>query len=220
MNLTFNDTYITLQYEERGIKIVKHVSIESFLNAVNSDIEFSIPMLPKNAISYKKRGTVESLSFIHKAGKKNIIYASRMDHAKKHKFTVPTPDSVWIISRNLVNNKLVSLKTFALKEEFSGVDTVLYHFPFNNVYGNGTVCYGGSGIDKLLYKNVYAIQNIPDMFFSSPFNDDLMPDLEWRRNTQTNDSYYQFLSENETFPLNILKPVSKYGNEWREANNE
>lgn len=83
------------------------------------------------------------------------------------------PNLLFYFSIN--KNKIVKSKVFAVKDKIDEItdDTILYRYPFGNVFTGGNICWGTNVLPKIT--SPLQLKGIPYMFINSPTVDDLYP---------------------------------------------
>lgn len=71
------------------------------------------------------------------------------------------------------NNRIDKSRVFVVKEKANVIteDTILYRYPFGNVYSDGRICWGTNELPNI--KVPTQLKGIPYMFITSPTVDDL-----------------------------------------------
>lgn len=127
------------------------------------------------------------------------------------KYPVPYPPLLFSI--RVVNGKVNKTNVFAVKEEDKdklGDDTMLYNFPFGNVYQDGSICWGGNVLPQINGLSE-VLKGVIHLFYSAETNADLWNSK--RVNIESIkgcnpilSSVYDVLSSMDTFPLEALVP--------------
>lgn len=116
-------------------------------------------------------------------------------------YLIPYPNLLFYF--NCKNGKLKDSKVFSIKDETYSDKTILYNYPFSNVYESGDICWGDSIFPKL--STMKDLENVVNIFLSSSNNNDLYSKLKTNLNLSLDKLLTQLDSEN-TFPTNILTP--------------
>ena len=99
-----------------------------------------------------------------------------------------------------------SMRIFAVKEktlEEIGSDTVLYHYPFGNVYSEGKICWGGTSMPEI--EMMSDFKKIILTFFGSVTNDDLFKHTKRvKKDIVCQRELFEFLVQADCFPNEIL----------------
>ena len=93
-------------------------------------------------------------------------------------------------------------------DEVPTPDTVMYHYPFSNVYPDGKVCTGNNVLPR--YKKLAALRHFPRYLLGLPDNDD-MYDREKNRLKLGHGGLMEHLKDKEPgyYYSNILVPNGK-----------
>ncbi|MNE60902.1 hypothetical protein D3C80_1560790 [compost metagenome] len=84
-------------------------------------------------------------------------------------------------------------------------DTNLYNFPIGNVYDDLRICWGNTRLPSI--SSVVQLSGIPNIFYSAPFNGDLMGNNSFRGYGHNGMHIVQFLdmlTEHTYFPMDRL----------------
>lgn len=199
---------VSLSYESGATKSRKmHLTdlVTLLKNATEQEVvdfkskHFSIPRELVD-LAYVDNNTFHGLFLI--PGQKFLV-----NYCNK-KYAVPYPSLLFSVK--VVNGKVNETRVFAVKDKYVGADTVLYNFPFGNVYNGGNICWGSntlpliSGVNEVLNKVIL-------LFYSAETNSDL-----WnaqRINLKAIEgchpilsSMYETLAQMEEFPSDALVP--------------
>ena len=66
----------------------------------------------------------------------------------------------------------------AVKDAIVKPKTKLFRYPFSNVYASNQACW--PELTNIKIKNLYELQNLPDLFFNSPANNHLFEGVNLR----------------------------------------
>jgi hypothetical protein len=105
------------------------------------------------------------------------------------------------IFQNVVQGTFIS----AVTDTVVTPDTLIYKYPFTNVSGIGSVCYGGNNISQIDITSLTALHSIPNMFLA-------MPNTEHHYRTIPNISGLEIRPlfeqlKDKPFPENWLAPM-------------
>lgn len=111
-------------------------------------------------------------------------------------FMVPFPALAFQFTVDAGN--LTVSKLYALDTSLPNPESVLYHYPFGNVYSDGKICWGMNVLNKLPSKQ--AIDTVVAAFFSAETNDDLYINSKYK----TQRALIESLKGKQTFPRKLL----------------
>lgn len=120
-------------------------------------------------------------------------------------YMIPFPKLVFDITAR--DGKLVEAFVFAVKSKEVDDRTVLYNYPFGNVYPRGAICWGGNSLSGL-YK-LRDAETVISTFFGCSTNDDMWVNGE-NVNVKTDDprklqrGLVESLEGKDAFPDKIL----------------
>lgn len=149
-------------------------------------------------------------------GKTGFRVAIKVEPAKQltsyfgKEYYIPFPGLVFIFT--VKKNKLSESLCFAYKNEFAGMDTELYHYPFSNVYKSGAICWGGNNLQNQAIQKLEEISILPPLFINSDGNNDL---FSYGKNVKAFNSnliaqdgllstFYDYLKDKQQFPEELL----------------
>ncbi|MED3576126.1 hypothetical protein [Cytobacillus praedii] len=160
--------------------------VEKTLSKSNPNRVIYNGFMPKNIVYYGKTFSSDLVVIDVPKGQHNIKY-----HNVEFK-NVGHPRLLF--SFVVKDERISSIRIFAVKDNFLSEDTQLYHYPYSNVHDSGTVCwsYGQYHINQL-----DKLQHIPYIFLSTPNNSHLSDNVR--------EKYASF--ENGDFDDEILKPM-------------
>lgn len=178
-----DDNNCLCEYEENNAKIKKYISIDDFINNVNSlNISIKSGLLPKQCLCFQKFQSTSSYVFITDA-RKNVPITLKIG-SEMYKYNVMVPDLIWKIIINMENNLVQEMHVNAFNPNELNLknvlDTPMYQLGYNNIfpenYTLGKICMGNN---KLLIKPehyYFMPDKCFDFFFTAaPFNTDLIP---------------------------------------------
>jgi len=161
---------VQLKWEEEGVFRSKTVSIADFARTLLERVGLTIGPLPLSpnarGVRYIKQADGTWIYIEDPPRPLPVRYG-------KDEYNITTVRSLWIIQ--MVNcttqsGKPQDIKVFALAEPLKRMSTVVYDFPFCNVYSNsGGICWG-SGNPVREERTFADVLEIPDLFWSSGFN--------------------------------------------------
>lgn len=161
---------VQLKWEEEGVIRSKTVSIADFARTLLERVGLTVGPLPLSP-------TARGVRYIKQSDGTHIYIEDPPRPLPvrfgKEEYNITTVRSLWIIQ--MVNcttqsGKPQEIRVFALAEPLRRMSTVVYDFPFCNVYSNnGGICWG-SGNPVREERTFADILEIPDLFWSSGFN--------------------------------------------------
>lgn len=78
-----------------------------------------------------------------------------------------------IFMLQIMNEVIVDLRVFAIKDEIITESTELYAYPFPNVSSSGGVCLGSNNLSEYKIKSANNLHSFPSMFFMMPATHEL-----------------------------------------------
>lgn len=147
---------------------VKYIKFTDLCNAVLAAREsskelvnaISSPILPKNCLQYVEQDNGGVMVALQRLGRATDIDYG--DHIFKD---IGMPNLIFVF--RLFSNTIQVGYVVATQDSEINEDTQLYHYPFSNVFTNGSICWG----NKLpAYDELKHVQNVPEMFLSMPNN--------------------------------------------------
>lgn len=181
-----------VSFYELAMLFAAYVNSENHLLA-------AIPKLPDlNVVGMKIYNNRMDFVIFLPAQFRQVIYYNDV-------FNVGFPNLLMVIgiSNRFENMTVEESKIFAVKEdspEAINGDTILFHYPYSNVYPTGDICWGNFSLPKV---EVTKLDQIVRLFFALPSTDDLFLNREYKK------SYREFLMQwNETpFDNSFLIPT-------------
>jgi hypothetical protein len=180
-----------------------------FLNNIVPTTERSMA-LPYGTVHYcsqEKNGVIYSEKVV-------VMYQTVNRPFKYHKTTfasIPFPILLFkfIISSttDTTENRLtdVKVKVGAITSTILKEKSIVYHYPYSNVYDNGTICFGSNVLPNI--KKLTDLSAVPELFLSGIQNDDMY------RNANNSGMVLRELLElldGSEFDNSVLKPMCTY----------
>jgi len=143
----------------------RYVALEEMVHAFRGQA-MSSPILPEGCVQYWS-GHGYQIATIYKEAH------VREMHFYEETYKVPVPGTIFafrIEQHGEEQPYMCESAVFTTVGMWNGEKTQLCAFPYGNVYDEHTICWG-----ELEFENLYIHQltGMPDIFLSSPFNDDL-----------------------------------------------
>lgn len=183
----------------------KTIAFSDFVDAINHSVV-------KNDNDYMMLGAMPKGFYNGGISKEDSFFGiltvlERKYPAKYHeeRFLIPYPSLIF--SFTVKKTRLVESAVYAATDASITDKTKLYHFPYANVYGNGTICWGENSLPQI--GCLEELQLLPELFFGSPYNDDLFRN-EWISKHDMHGMYslMKSVSKMEHFPNEWLEPYS------------
>lgn len=200
------DEGVLINYvDASGASIGKLVDPEDFGLALARQTRLDTGLLPPNTRYYSRTDSREILVFELPPVIKTLTFTPAQQ------FQVPLPRLVFIldIAVNSTVKSLVNTFVFSLKLPLLEPATMLYRFPFGNVYGDGHICWGSVRIPP--YKSLISFSAVSELMLSSVFNGDLdrdryhaFTDEENNISVSTGARLMRYLNGKNDFPVDIL----------------
>jgi hypothetical protein len=181
----------------------RYVALQDMVEAFRGQA-MSSPVLPQGCVQYWRGHGYE------------IVTIYREPHVRKMEYfddtyDMPVPGTLYafrIDDHEGDNPQMTESAVFAVAGMWKGGDTQLCGFPYGNVYDEHTICWGELEFETI---KLHQLTGMPDMFLSSPYNDDLSgqyqnPDPEG----QSLGDFWEDLSGQPRFPNERLVPVCLY----------
>lgn len=151
-----------------GSTAYKEISPIDFYFAVNGSYQtseyLSSGFLPDNCLHVSMNSTEKSFVFWNPELRADVSYRG------KEYPDFPIPRLVFGV-RILVTGRMAECSIGVVADEKPKPETEMFHYPFSNVYSNGTVCSGNNVLPK--YKRMTALRNFPRYLLGLPDNDDM-----------------------------------------------
>ncbi len=162
-----NATVVCEEIFENNIVISKHINIEDLCSAVNSSICLEgteTGILPEGCLYYKE-DMVKSKYLV-------IKYHGRVDFTLYNTVYKDLPLPNMLFGFKIANDGCVSKKMVTcIKGNKIKMDTILYHYPFSNVYDNFNICLGSNRFKTI--RNITQFESYPHYIMSIANNNDL-----------------------------------------------
>lgn len=189
--------------KENGFAERKTISFVDFNSIINSSTKesdsFHIGKLPAGfydgIVSIKNSSTFQFVIEIP-AARRNLSYYG-------DNYIVPFPRFVFYFAADA--GKITKTKIFAVSssEQKLTDDSVLYHYPFGNVYDDGHICWGNNVLEPVYsYEDVWKFILL---FFGSETNDDLFKSGKFHSQR----AMIEYLKNLENFPEKYLRKQGK-----------
>ncbi len=187
-------------YTEDNKQITKLVTLEQYKALLNGATEreksFRLGRLPEGFYDARvaSKNTFKAVAVLPKGRHDTFFYDEPV--------SLPYPALVFVVEATKGANK--DFKVFALAEDTPNDDSVLYHFPYSNVYDDGHVCMGGNkrpDITSLLDVNAYM-----SFFIGTPMNRDLWKAPKSFKKEMDCREFIEHCSKLEQFPTDYLNP--------------
>lgn len=171
-----------------GIKINKYVDFQTVIqlliaaseenesvrqvNAILSDILPGDSLISTIQVKELPNSNSKWYVLLREQKPSNIILTTYKEGQKKEKKfkNVAMPKTLYAIK--VCNNKCVSLRIGCVKKGLINNDTVIYKYPYSNVFDTTSVCLGSNMLSDFLLEDISNIVMIPEMFLSMPNNYD------------------------------------------------
>ena len=203
-----NIVSVTLEHNNGGT-LVKKICLKDFFQIFNSAISEETIKTDFSALRWN--GIPDGLVDIAYQDNKNFMILLQVPaeifivEYCGNKYSIPFPSLLFSIK--VINGKATETNVFAVKDVKASKNTVLYHFPFGNVYDNGKICWGGNSLPAINSPLESTI--IPRLFYSAPTNSDLWNaekrlDVSIVKCEPVLSKIYEALHNKKTFPLDAL----------------
>lgn len=130
----------------------------------NKKIICSSPILPKGTLTYQEDNKGNYYVAIQVASQQRDVYFYKTLFEK-----VGHPNLIFIFI--VATDKSVKAKLFAVKDTNVKHSTRLYHYPFANVYGDGSCCW--PELNQIRIEEAIQLHNLIYLYFNSPHNNHL-----------------------------------------------
>lgn len=153
------------------VKKKKNLSFDSLarilMDSTEDNFEFD-SMLPQNMCKIKiQKGVMDVYVVVHPK-QLPVRYALSNNQGI---VLLPYPKLLFCFSFGTEAINFIDGRCFAIKDEKISQDTELYHFPYSNVSDVGDICFGSNKI-KTTGDISKDVNNLIELFFASPYNDD------------------------------------------------
>lgn len=173
MNLTLNidgvDAKLTLN--NNGILEEKYIDLNEFLTKLSFSQKINTGILPSGCKYFSGNQTDYVLIIETPKKIRNIKFAHYDDDDSKSIITDDVLFPKCLFGFKVNAKRLQKSLVYCVKNPIYKDDDSLYMFPFGNVYEDGSICWGKN--DNLKVENPLQLTSLVDLFFSSPFNNDL-----------------------------------------------
>lgn len=154
--------------QENGIIAYKEVSLLDFYYVLNQSYRdeqiTNSGILPPNCLRVMIDGKDRRYLLWNPELRADLTYGN----TEYPDFPIPR---LVIDVRVLETGKVADCAIGVVADETPTLDTVMYHYPFSNVYENGSVCTGNNNLPK--YRNPLALRHFPRYLLGLPDNDDM-----------------------------------------------
>jgi hypothetical protein len=207
---------LTLKLTETGIVVEdkddqKNISYQSLLNALSDEVSLETDILPiigTDYIALKKYVVSKNkhILFIESSPKtRTVNYSKTTEEKDRLVYNVPFPGLLFCAvliqetSGDFKFDKEAS-RMFALKTPVLNEQTIVYKYPYTNVYGDCRICWGDS-LSFLRNNQVIVSQvaGLLEVFLNAENNEDLY-----------NSSYAPFKGENAKEVFDKMNGVTNY----------
>lgn len=198
------DGRVQLIDQEQQPHKTRYVALEEMIEAFRGQAIQS-PVLPEGSLQYWRGHGYELVTLYREP---HIRTMTLFDD----EYQMPVPGLLYAFRIESFGDELPQMGesgVFAVKGRWQDMSTQLCSFPYGNVYEEHTICWG-----ELEFENVKLQQmtGAPDIFLSSPFNDDLggmyrNPSEDEGQNLR---EFWEELDGKESFPEDRLVEVCTY----------
>lgn len=161
------NTIIVETHRADGVIGYKEISPLDFYFAINESYSvrnvLSSGFLPDHCLHVSMDSHEQHLVFWNAELRADITYG------EKEYLNFPLPRLVFAV-RVIENGKLAECSLGVVADETPTPDTIMYHYPFSNVYPDSKVCVGNNVLPR--YKKLTALKNFPRYLLGLPDNDD------------------------------------------------
>lgn len=175
----------------------RYVSLESLIEVFRQQAIGS-PVLPPGCLQYW-RGHEYSIFVLQKPAHVREMWLGTVSYA------MPVPDLLFVfrIRQDPANPlSLADSVVLAMTGPWENEDTVLYEFPYGNIFSDRTVCWGDFEVEV---PNFHHLDVLTDIFLSTPFNTDLSGNYQNPNPEEQNlEEFWQALHGLPTFPTDRL----------------
>lgn len=182
---------LTLRLTEAGIIVddninQKNISYQSLLNALSDEVSLSTDVLPvigSDYIAVKKYIVSKNkhILLVESSPKvRTIVYNKTGEEKDKLYYSIPFPGLLFCAVLTTQSNGTFKFdkdasRMYALKTPILNEQTIVYKYPYTNVYGDARICWGNS-LEFLRDNskiNVSQIGGLLEVFIGSENNEDL-----------------------------------------------
>lgn len=182
INIEINENNVCkVIYDNDGIKISKKIAYGTLIDLLNAstsefrehinkeDIIYS-EILPGDklisTVQIKNIPKIKSVWYVLLREGQNVDMRYNNNVYRK----VAMPKTIFAIK--VCNNRCASLRICCIKDNFINNETIIYKYPYSNVFDTRSVCLGGNMINNYDLGNITNISMIPEMFLAMDNNND------------------------------------------------
>lgn len=194
--------------DDNGSKNSKTVEIRSLLKAFTKSIVETVEQAPIGEIPFGYYdGAIGICNNKLKADVVTVLPASmQVMQYEDTQYDVCVPSLVF--SFHVDKGRLECTRVFALKDAKPTDDSILYRYPYGNVYDDGKVCWGHNSLPDI--HAIKRLEMVMTLFIQSPCNSDLyrpekcigIRGVELRE-------LFEKLRNVQSFPEEYLVPIKK-----------
>lgn len=118
---------------------------------------------------------------------------------------VPYPTLLFVLIVN--SGRLIESFCYAVAEQKVSGKSLLYHYPYGNVYQTGKICWGNNFIGRI--QDIKSSERVIELFFGSETNNDLWASCDEKK-YPTQEVFLEEMKEQEVFPENCLARCTEY----------
>lgn len=196
--------FFDVSFRKKDELVEKRISVENFINLLNrnlreDEVYVNVPMLQAKLagarISSKDKSSFYAL-YVYEAQKRAFSIAGEF-------FRLPFPALLFGVES--LKGVRQSVTVYALDSDTPGEEAKLYHYPFGNVYENGTVCMGNIVSSKM--ESLKDAERVFDDFIMGETNEHLYRMHNTMGLTQL--ELVKYIEKMEEFPSELLLPTQK-----------
>ena len=162
------NAFIVEEQKPGGIVTYKEIDPMELYYAINSSYAskdfLNSGFLPDNCLHVSMNSIERHIVFWNPELRADMVYY------ETEYPDCPIPRLVFGV-RMLENGKMADCSIGVVADEVPTPDTVMYHYPFSNVYPDGKVCTGNNVLPR--YKKLAALRHFPRYLLGLPDNDDM-----------------------------------------------
>lgn len=163
-----NNSFIVEEHKKNGVIAYKEISPIELYYAINGSYiasEFlSSGVLPEHCIHLSMSNSEKRFILWYPELRTEMTYKDEVYAS------FPIPRLVFGV-RMLQSGKVAECSIGVVADEAPTTETVMYYYPFSNVYDDGRVCTGNNVLPS--YKKQTALKNFPSYLLGIPDNDDM-----------------------------------------------
>ena len=207
--------HITLVGEDGSHK-QKDVSIEDLISHLAQNHQFSTGLLPQGTRLYKGTGANYTIAIEMPAKIRPLRYQRVNDRDRRTNEAAQIPFPICIFVFKVGSNAIRRSDLYCARNAMQRVEDVLCYFPFGNVYSEGNICWGNTGLPTV--SAPMGLVSVINTFFDSVYNGDLFD----RANIRTTDEIFgdggriasfhalvRYLDGKPEFPTEMLRSNSR-----------